>query len=1045
MKKIFFAVFLLLWCFFNCENSNAQLSTVGKEFWVGFMDNYRILPDAPDQAVIVISANEDAEGVIEYLNIAVPFKLSKGQSFTHTVSSVDIDMFHRSSGNIENKGFYISSNGKIAVYAFNERYRSADGTVVLPISALGLDYMVTSHYEFLTVPVAFDANSNDESELLVIATEDDTEIEIIPSVQAYSGKAAGVPFTINLNRGQSYQLKAKADMTGTSVKVVGENSDSCKKIAVFGGNKWTTVGDCGGAPDNLFQQTYPTNSWGTSFVHVALSGRSSGELVKILASEDDTRVTIGGEERGKIDAGEFLSVDFKANETAKIETSKPSSVTVFSKSQECNQQNDPNYLNGDPFMISYSPIEQLLKEVTFNAMSLPSIVNHYLNIVVKDGTEYLSYLDGVYIGDRFSPVPGDPSFSYARINISQGVHRLENSEGFNAYVYGFGFIESYGFAVGAALENLNFETESRYDFEVTGDNVACLNYEGTWDIEPENPDYKFFEWDFGDGTEPVEGQEVQHTFTEPGIYEVIVKASISLNSCEEQEEINFEVEVLELMSEVELEGVFSVCADEEGLKYKLPEMAEEDISKWEFYVDGGEIVENYGDSIVVNWGPENDFAKISLIPFSPNGCPGDTISHDVMINKRLTAEIATGAEQVCFDPSVTYIYSVTNPLETRGYEWHINGGTIIGYPEIGEVEVSWDQAGVMGEVSYTMTSLVDDSCSGDSPVLEVNVASSIEVNVKYGNSIACSGEEDAEIELEITGGVGPYEVYWSHDDNLKQFIASGLQAGTYDVRVVDQAGCEVSLQAIEVVEPTELGIISVDSQPTSCYGKADGVLNLEIRGGVAPYTLKNGGLQSTTGIFSISDLAQGSYEWEFEDANGCEVPLVFEITSPLPLEVEVRMERPACPGGSNGSLFAFPEGGNEPYIYSWDHPLGNGNQLSGVPKGNYNLTVTDNSGCVSVGTGEVLEKDPEVRMPTGFNPAVENSLFEGVSTCEIDFQIWIYNRWGQLIYSGETGWDGLVSGTEAQTGSYNYVMQYSFPKDDEIKTVTKRGAFTLVR
>jgi len=383
MRKLYLQLSFLIALLCLATNANAQLSTIGKEFWVGFMENNRILPNAPDQAVIVISANEDATGVIEYLGRTIPFSINQGQQFTHTVPSTVLDLLHRTSGTIENKGIYISSSGKVAVYAFNERLRSADGTVVLPLGALGKDYLITSHFEVLTANVGYNANVDNESTLLVVATEDNTEIEITPSESTISGNGADSPFTLTLNRGQSYQLKARGDLTGSRVRVIGDNADECKKISVFGGNKWTSVGNCGGANDHLFQQAYPINTWGTSFVHVALSGRTSGELVKVLASEDGTQVQVNGIGRGGINAGEFLSLEFAINETAKITTSKPASVTVFSKSQECNQPNAPNAQNGDPFMITYSPVEQLLKEIHFTAMSLPSITSHYVNIVVK--------------------------------------------------------------------------------------------------------------------------------------------------------------------------------------------------------------------------------------------------------------------------------------------------------------------------------------------------------------------------------------------------------------------------------------------------------------------------------------------------------------------------------------------------------------------------------------------------------------------------------------------------------------------------------------
>ncbi|WP_373398852.1 gliding motility-associated C-terminal domain-containing protein [Algoriphagus halophilus] len=126
-------------------------------------------------------------------------------------------------------------------------------------------------------------------------------------------------------------------------------------------------------------------------------------------------------------------------------------------------------------------------------------------------------------------------------------------------------------------------------------------------------------------------------------------------------------------------------------------------------------------------------------------------------------------------------------------------------------------------------------------------------------------------------------------------------------------------------------------------------------------------------------------------------------------------------------------------------PEGQGNQLIGVPRGTYQISVLDNSGCISLGTGEVLEAAPEVRMPTGFKPDASGDLFQGVSNCEIEFELWVYNRWGQLIYTGTTGWDGMVSNEEAPSGTYTYLYHYSFPMEGEVQTIEKRGGFTLIR
>jgi hypothetical protein len=1025
-----------------------QSSTVGREFWVGFMDNNRVAgsgnnPGAPDFAVLVITANENTTGAIQYRGQSAPFTLNAGQQFTLRVPSEDLDLLHRSSGVVENKGIQIAASGDIAVHAFNERFRSADGTVVLPIGALGRDYYITSHYETLTADVGYNGNINDESTLLVIATEDNTDIEISTSVESLSGNQAGIPSVIRLNRGQSYQIKAKADLTGSRVRVVGSDTNECKKIAVFGGNKWTSVGNCGEANDHLFQQAYPVNTWGTSFVHVALSGRTSGELVKVLASEDNTEVRVNGTSRGVIDQGEFLPLEFGINESGKIDTSKPASVTVFSKSMACNEPTAPGAMTGDPFMITYSPSEQFLSTLTFNALNLPSITNHYVNVVVKSGTENSTFLDGQNVGGRFNTLPGDPTFRYARINISQGVHQLSNPEGFAAYVYGFGELESYGYAAGAALDNLNFETDSEYEFEVDGEKVACLNQEALWEINSENPDFTYFVWDFGDGSDPQIGQGVTHTFTEPGQYEVKVLAALSPNSCDQQEEVTFEVEVLETKGG--LLGEISVCPEVEQVMYRLKDLINVDQATFE--VEGGVIIEDYGDSVLVNWGPANPNAILRLIPLTPNGCPGTLVELPVVINQRIEVNAAIGELQVCFDPNVPHVYSAPNSTAGRGYDWTVTGGQIISGQGQAAIEVSWDQPGITGSVEYIAYSLVDTQCEGKAEPIQVEVAGEFLVNVDEIVEVSCTGLNTGSISLDIQGGIAPYRYEWAHDSQLDTSTASNLLAGTYSVKVTDQLGCERIIENLEVLEPAQLSLASLSPVGVSCYGKPDGQLTMNVTGGVAPYSFDFEGIQTFSGSISLAELPQGKYDWQVTDANGCAIPVSFEITSPAALEVEVRLEKPACPGGSNGELLALPRGGAGPFVYLWEdiNLRGSGNLVTGLSAGTYNLEVQDAAGCISIGRGIVAENSPQIRMPTAFDPSQNEGLYQGVSNCEVNFELLIYNRWGQLIYSGVTGWDGKINGEDAGTGTYTYFARYSYVLEGKQEFDDKRGSFLLVR
>lgn len=1044
-RRDLFRLFLLISLLSGFSlSAKAQLSTVGKEFWFGFMDNYRVVGNTPeasalDYGIVIITASEPASGILQYGNTTIDFNLNTGQQLVHRIE--DFDILSRLAGVVESKGVYINSSGNVAVYAFNERRRSADGTVILPLSALGKDYYVTSHYEVLTVAVNYDANSNDESTLLVVAVEDNTRLEITPSVNTLTGNAAGTPFNIELNTGQSYQLKARDDLTGTRVRVVGDTANDCKNLAVFGGNKWTSVGDCGGANDHLYQQIYPTNTWGMDYIHVSYEGRSSGELVKVLAAEDNTTVLVNGVDEGSINAGQFLTFDFPSDYTASIKTSKPTAVTGFSKSQECNSPSEPFYQDGDPFMITYSPNEQLLTTITFNAIQLPSINRHYVNILVKAEAVNRTFLDGQMVGNSFQVVPENPDYAFARIFINQGVHRLSNADGFIAYVYGFGEIESYGYATGASLDNLNFEVEPEYEFEVDGERVACLNQSADWEIYPENEVFTYFVWDFGDGTEIKIGKLVDHTYTMPGIYEVKVTASISEFSCDLQEEVVFEVTVLETQGEIT--GLNSVCPDVEELNYGF--FTETTFSKVEWLADGGEVLEvnPNGTRAKVRWGNTNPNATLTAIPYTTEGCPGEPVNFPVTISEVIIAENIEGEEKICFDPYSIHEYSIPNPSETRVYQWEISNGQIVGPADGPTLQVKWDQENVVGEILYRASSILNPDCFGESEILFVEVSGTFEIGIEEVVDLNCFEDNTGQISINLTGGVAPFTYQWSHDPTLNGPIATSLPAGFYGITVTDGFGCTLQIEDIEVTQPELFELSSIDRMSPSCFGKDDAEAFLVLQGGTLPYEIDLPNTMVNGNEIRIMDLASGEYRVEVMDANLCALEIAFEIEE-TPAEIfEVRIQKPSCPGESNGSLLAILDVRFGPLSYSWDFDGSSDALLENLPSGSYDVRVEDTRGCISIGTGILPEEGPQVRMPTGFRPDLE--LYQGVSNCEITFSISIYNRWGQLIYTGESGWDGKIGNEDAPVGSYSYLMQTIYMINGEERSDEQRGVFTLIR
>ncbi|MCL6258767.1 PKD domain-containing protein [Aquiflexum sp. TKW24L] len=1036
-SAIFFVIAVLQIVF--AVDGYSQVTTLGKEFLFGFMENHGVPPDAPDRGVVVITASEPSQGVLEYAGRTYPFSLAAGQQFFHQIN--DFDILHRTTGVIESKSVYINSTGKVSVYAFNERFRSADGTVILPITTLGKDYYITSHFEVMTTIVNYNANVNNESTLLIVGVENNTRVEITPSVETLSGNLALIPFLISLNRGQSYQIKARGDLTGTRVRVIGENVEECKNLAVFGGNKWTSVGDCGQANDNLFQQAYPVNTWGTEFFHIPLAGRSSGELVKVLGSEDNTSVIVNGVNRGVINAGKFITLNFNSNELANIKTDKPSSVTVFAKSQGCNDANQSFFNDGDPFMITYSPNQQLLKNITFNALQLPSITSHYVNIIVKTASKDQTRLDGNNVGNQFSPILGSTEYSYARISIFQGSHTLSNPDGLIGYVYGFGYIESYGFAVGANLDNLNFETKSKYGFEVIGDKVACYNNEALWEITPENKLFTYFVWDFGDGSDPVVGQEVPHTYTEVGEYEIKVIASISENSCDEQQEVKFNVTVIK--TEGIIRGISKVCPLVEEITYGI--ISEFDFGKIDWKAEGGEIIniDEENLQVTVRWGAANSNAKIIALPYTTEGCIGEEMSLAVVINPLIEAEVPIGASDICFDPQREDEYKVDSESSNRAYEWFIEGGEFVNGNSGGTVKVNWKIPGITGKIWYREYSLLDDFCEGTSPFLDIVVNPLLEASVSEKIDVLCFGESTGQLRLAVTGGKAPYTFQWSHLPSLNSPNAPDLAAGSYSVKVTDAFGCFVMIDNLLIKQPDILGITSTVTTATSCFGRADGAVVVKVQGGVSPYSIDFESASILENEFVLSNLEGRSHTYTITDANGCIVPVSFIIDSPLQEAVDVRVQKASCPGQSNGELYVFSNKGTPPFSYNWDYNGNQGTTLADLPKGIYSVNIQDSRGCISQGRGEIKEEMPKLRMPTGFIPS--DGPFGPVSNCEVPFMLKIFNRWGSLVYSGDTGWDGKVNGEDAPVGAYTYLFLFTANVNGELLKEEYKGVFTLLK
>ena len=109
------------------------------------------------------------------------------------------------SGSIVPKGVLITSADSVNVFISSYQNQTHDLTQVLPETSLGSAYRVDAYKGFPNLGNLY------KSELLIVGTEDGTQVDIVPAVNLLAGGAVGVPFSITLNAGQTYQLQAATD------------------------------------------------------------------------------------------------------------------------------------------------------------------------------------------------------------------------------------------------------------------------------------------------------------------------------------------------------------------------------------------------------------------------------------------------------------------------------------------------------------------------------------------------------------------------------------------------------------------------------------------------------------------------------------------------------------------------------------------------------------------------------------------------------------------------------------------------------------------
>ena len=225
------------------------------------------------------------------------------------------------------------------------------------------------------------------------------------------------------------------------------------------------------------------------------------------------------------------------------------------------------------------------------------------------------------------------------------------------------------------------------------------------------------------------------------------------------------------------------------------------------------------------------------------------------------------------------------------------------------------------------------------------------VITNYCAGVPVSGNDGA-INITVTGGTPPYTYVWTRTGDLgfletTQDI-SNLSLGEYNVEVTDDNGCTTT--ETYVIEYSDPITINTSVVPPSCWGMCNGLAEIEISGGTAPYTLTVAGFPPVTVTAPVvpqifSNLCATTYEINVVDVSGCSAIAEINVGNSVTVtQFTTRTVDPSSAETQDGAIYIdlISGGGGPPYDYMWTGPNGftsTNQDITGLVAGDYEVTI----------------------------------------------------------------------------------------------------------
>ena len=252
---------------------------------------------------------------------------------------------------------------------------------------------------------------------------------------------------------------------------------------------------------------------------------------------------------------------------------------------------------------------------------------------------------------------------------------------------------------------------------------------------------------------------------------------------------------------------------------------------------------------------------------------------------------------------------------------------------------------ISGQYEYEVLDANQCTTNGQFIILEPAV---IEINIETTNE-SILGMNDASITTEIGGGTGPYNLEWTGPDGFASTSDNieGLNPGTYCIVVTDQNNCMRDTCVEALAGDCPESEVSIEIGNITCFEGNDGTASLNNFDSERTYDILWSTDETTP---SIENLGPGDYEVVVTDDLSCSQAILFTVSSPEELTLDIQTTNESGLGLEDGTATAIIDGGTGEYTFEWIEPTGdilNTNQamISNLAPGGYCLIVSDENDC----------------------------------------------------------------------------------------------------